>query len=155
MRARILSPIEEAKGVVGVVWLDCDFENLPKQTDLLNFLPQGKNTQLRKIIQADKNISPADIDFILVTSMVSFTAGSLDAKHSADLIAQGWRREVEENGNWPANADEVGVWMAKVDLYQPAFMASWARAVATKRDSNAFRCNQAELFNGSWQVKLP
>lgn len=155
MRARILSPIEESIGIVGVVWMDCDFDALPKKYDTFHFLPQGTRSIVHQIIPADKSISPADIDFILITSVVSFAAGPLDAKHTADLIYQGWRREIEANKNWPDNPDAVGLWMAKVSLGEPAWMASWARSVAQKRDGNVFKCNFAQIYAGGWIIRSP
>lgn len=152
MRARILSPIQEAVGVVGVVWMDCDFDAMPAQYDQIHFFQQGANSILHKVVPADKSISPSDIDYILITDVLSFAAGPLDAKHTADLIYQGWRREIQENENWPDNADAVGFWMLKVGLGQPALMASWARAVAQIRNANIFKCKYAELSKGIWRI---
>lgn len=151
MRARILSPIQEANQVVGVLWMDCDFGDKPKVHDSVKFVFQEKNSFLLKVIPAGIDISPKEIDLVLVTGMLEFDAGPLNAGHSANLIRQGWRREVEANSNWPATKD-LGQWMAEVSLCNPNWMASWARAVSGIRNGNVCRCNHAELLNGRWLI---
>lgn len=155
MRARILSPLSEKVGVVGVVWLDCDFDGVPKVNDSLTFSLQGITTSLLRIIDADINISPPDINYILITDMINFNAGPWDAAHSAGLLLQGWRREIEQTPSWPENTEAVALWMAEVSLVQPNWMSSWARAVAGARDLSISRCNLAEQHNGKWIIEQP
>jgi hypothetical protein len=151
MLARIITPIEEANIIVGVVWMDCDFPSKPGFNDQLTFNPQGKIVTVQKIIPAPVAFTPRPITFILVTSLISYPVSSESAEHSVNLLRQGWYRENETNFTLPTN-DGLLQWLQS--NLSVGMSMSWARAVTGERTKDVCPLNHATIISSHiWDIR--